>query len=462
MGVAIAMGDQVEVLPGIYDQLSYHNLALRVLDGHGFSFGYPWWPLTAADAPTAHWSFLYTLYLVAVYAVVGVHPLAARLLQAVLVGALTPWLVGRLARRVFPEIPALQLGRWRVELPLLAAAWTAFYLYFVYYSAALMTESFYILGILWTLDCALRIAEGESKMLASAWGWVELGLALGVTVLLRQVFLLYLPFLFLWLFWRRWKTSSPSRGRAGEEVRGRDTASPIRRSRAGWGEVASWLLRPALALLVLAAMIAPFTLYNYQRFHRFILLNTNAGYAFFWANHPVQGDSFEGIYTADMPSYQEVIPVELRGLDEAALEQALMQRGLEFVRADPWRFVRLSVSRLSDHFIFWPLTTSPLLSNLTRVLSLGVALPFMLLGVVLWWRKSWRDMRRLAGWLAAPGLPLVLFVLVYDGLHLLSWAGIRYRLPTDAVLLVFSSYSVIIILQYLIRMLFPGPKEARA
>ncbi len=52
----IYLGDQVEVLPGTFDQVSYHNLALRVLSGYGFSFGELWWPITAANAPTAHWS----------------------------------------------------------------------------------------------------------------------------------------------------------------------------------------------------------------------------------------------------------------------------------------------------------------------------------------------------------------------------------------------------------------------
>ena len=79
---ALIMGDRVEVLPGIYDQVSYHTLATRLLDGHGFTFATEWWPVTQADQPTAHWSYLYTFYLVAVYALVGVHPLAARLLQA--------------------------------------------------------------------------------------------------------------------------------------------------------------------------------------------------------------------------------------------------------------------------------------------------------------------------------------------------------------------------------------------
>lgn len=80
LGAALYMGDTVRPLPGIWDQLSYDRLAWRVVTGHGLSFGEDSWPFTRAGAPTAHWSFLYTGYLAAVYAALGHHPLAARLL----------------------------------------------------------------------------------------------------------------------------------------------------------------------------------------------------------------------------------------------------------------------------------------------------------------------------------------------------------------------------------------------
>ncbi|MDX1688695.1 MAG: hypothetical protein R3248_11985, partial [Candidatus Promineifilaceae bacterium] len=100
---ALYLGDVVEVLPGTADQVSYHTLALRILDGHGFTFAEPWWPLTGAGEPTAHWSYLYTFYLVGVYALLGPHPLAARLIQALLIGLLQPLLTYLLGRRIFDE-----------------------------------------------------------------------------------------------------------------------------------------------------------------------------------------------------------------------------------------------------------------------------------------------------------------------------------------------------------------------
>lgn len=401
LAAALYLGDVVTPLPGIYDQVSYHELALRVLSGHGFSFGQDWWPATPANTPTAHWSFLYTLYLSAVYALVGVHPLAARLLQAALVGVLLPWLTYRLTRRLWPEQPAVA---W------LAALWSGYYGYFIYYAAALMTEGFYLVASLWVLDTSLKVARngfGRSR------DWAALGLAIGTAALLRQVFLLFVPFLLLWLGWQvGWKQRA---------VSGRPAARAT-------------LIGLAISLLVAAGLVAPVTWRNYRVFDRFVLLNTNAGFAFYWANHPVHGTQFNPLLEGPGQSYQELIPAELAGLNEAALADALLARGLGFVRADPLRFIRLSVSRIPTQFMFWVSADSPALSNIVRVASFGLALPFMLSGVAAWLP----DIRRARAPLA-PGLLVLLFMVVYTAVHLLSWAGIRYRLPTDAAALPFAA-----------------------
>ncbi len=155
---AVYIGEDVTPLPGTYDQVSYDRLAQRVIEGYGFTFDKLWWPFTRAGEPTAHWSFLYTLYLAAVYKLVGYSPLVARLIQAVLAGALMPWLVYRIGRRHFSQ----QVG-------LVAAAIMACYAYFVYYAATLMTENFYIIGILWVLDLAGQFGQaGESSPVADS------------------------------------------------------------------------------------------------------------------------------------------------------------------------------------------------------------------------------------------------------------------------------------------------------
>ena len=408
VGLALPQGDTALPLPGIYDQVSYDALARRVLAGQGFTFGTDWWPATRAGEPTAHWSYLYTLYLAASNAIFGLHPLAARLIQATVAGLLQPWLAWRIGSRVFGE-----------RAGLMAAGLSAIYLYFVYYAGALMTETFTILALLWTLDLAVTLgrptpadAPAPREPLQT---WLALGLALGLAALLRQVTLLFLPFLIAWLLWAR---TRPWPTRAGAPGGGRSL--PVRE-----------LLG---ALLIVAAMILPWTVHNYRAFNRPVLLNTNAGFAFFWANHPIHGTSFIPILPPE--TYRALIPPELIPLDEASLDAALLRRGLEFVAEDPLRYARLSLSRSVEFFKFWPSPESGLLSNLSRVLSFGIALPFILWGLTL----AAREIR--AGQFsgdASAAILLYLFVMVYTMIHLLSWALIRYRLPVDAILVLFAA-----------------------
>jgi len=243
VGAAFSLGNDVEILPGTFDQISYHRLALRIINGNGFTFGEEWWPITKANAPTAHWSYIYTLYLVLVYKIFGPIPLIARVIQAVIVGSLLPYLTYKLGQYLFTE-----------TVGLVAAGISAIYIYFVYYAGTLMTESFYILSILASLYLAMKLLEtNQGKSLTGKYKYATLlGATLGMAALLRQLVILIIPFIFLWVWWSGRKSGGKS-------------------------------LIPSLAIvaIIIAVMIIPFTVFNYLRFDRFVLLNTNAGYAFF-------------------------------------------------------------------------------------------------------------------------------------------------------------------------------------
>ena len=404
ISAAFAIGDNVVDMPGTNDQISYHTLSLRLLDGYGFTFGEPWWPATPAGTPTAHWSFLYTFYLAAVYALFGVHPLAARLIQATLVGILQPLLAYAIGQQVFKR-----------SVGLIAAGLTAVYAYFIYYAATLMTEPFYIVTILLSLYFAILYVEhgkkgaperGRDLLLGTL-----LGLSLGATVLFRQIFLLFLPFLFVWALWSRRKQA----GKAS-------------------------LLPLAISVSIVLVAVLPFTFYNYARFHRFVLLNSNAGYAFFFGNHPIYGSKFVPILPNESGGYVALIPKELYGMDEAALDQELLRRGLNFVRDDPKRYILLSVSRIPVYFMFWPSQDSGLVSNLARITSFGLLWPFMLYGVVLSFRVRPWSVSRLIG---APAFLLQMFLVIYTAIHVLTWTLIRYRIPVDAVLVIFAGLAFV-------------------
>ena len=396
VAVALYLGDVVDAPPLLTDQRSYHALGTRLTGGHGFSFDRPWYPFTPAETPTAHWSFLYSLYVAAVYAFLGVHPLAVRLLGAVLGGVLLPFVLYSWSRRLFPE---------REEVALVAAGCAAVYAYFVLYAATLMTETFYIVAVMWSLERAAALAEAPSLGRAGL-----LGLSLGMATLLRQSILPWVVVLFAWLLWVGWRS-----GR-------------IRRAAGG-------LLA---ASLVVMALVLPFTIRNLVVYDEFLLLNSNAGYAMYSAQHPVHGTSFQEFTAAPLPE-------GLSWMNEAQLDRELMRQGLSFVLDDPGRYVLLSLSRVRDYFEFWPSPDTTLLHNLGRVGSFGLFLPLMLYGLWLAVQRAGLRASRQA-WAQFATTPLalaLLFVGLYSLLHILTWAMPRYRLPADAVALPFAALGLV-------------------
>jgi hypothetical protein len=456
---ALYHGSTIEPLPGVTDQISYHELAIRVVDGHGFSFATGWWPATRANQPTAHWSYLYVLFLAAIYSVAGAAPLVARLVQAVLVGILHTLLVWRIGRRVFG--PAVGI---------VSASVTAVYGYFVYYAGALVTESLYILALLWVLDIATALAfaakvplkpEGQVRLKAdTTYGkWILLGVALGLGAVLRQVFILIVPIILCWLAWQLM----------------------MRRSAGGNSPALTWLglgRRMAVSMAIMLACIAPWTVRNYRAFDQFVLLNTNAGFVFFWANHPFHGNEFIPILPSDpnAVNYQTLLPKGVERLNEAELDRALLQTGLGFVKRDPVRYLRLSLSRTKEYFKFWPTADSSLVSNAVRVLSFGLVAPLLVGGILLTLvgkvrlppSRAKRASASLAEAYGGGGKPdatydgavlLVSVAAVYSLVHLLTWTLVRYRLPIDAMVMPFAGVCLVFLFE---RVFSPLPRPETA
>jgi 4-amino-4-deoxy-L-arabinose transferase-like glycosyltransferase len=389
--VAVYLGNDLEGVQQerAQDQVSYHALAQSLLAGRGYSFEHYWYPgFTQAGEQTAHWSFIYPLYLASVYSVLGHYPVAARVVQVMIIAILNTWLLYRIGRRLAGE-----------PVGLLAAALGAVYAYFIYYDATLMTEAFFTLGVLAVFELSFELvgignAEGEIVNRRRLWTWLLLGIVMGLTALLRQTLLLWLPFWLVWVFW------------AGQKH--------IR-----------WY-GPLVSLGMVVACVLPWTGRNYLLYDEFLLLNSNAGFALYSANHPYHGTQFIQDYAADLPD--DLVAL---GLNEAQWNAALTRRGLEFILEDPQRYLLLSLDRIPILFNAWFSPDSSLISNLMRVLSFGLYLPFFLYGLVL----SFRQARRFA--------LVYLFALVFSAMHILIWASVRYRLPIDAVMMPFAAMALV-------------------
>jgi len=281
------------------------------------------------------------------------------------------------------------------------------YSYFVLYAATLMTETFYIVILLWSLDEGLRLGRRlRQRRHIPLILPLRLGLSLGLAALLRQSILPWVPVFFLYLLWQGRRV-----GRLRETVR-----------------------TLAVAGLILVPFILPWTCRNYRVYGQFLLLNSNTGYAMYSAQHPMHGTSFREFDAAPLPE-------GLAG-NEAQMDRELIRAGIQFVLDDPGRYLALSLSRLRAFFEFWPTPDTTLLHNVGRTGSFGLFLPFMLYGLYL-------SVRRQPSAIASPNDPggrrtldfglLYLFIAFYTLLHVLTWAMVRYRLPVDAVSLLFAA-----------------------
>ena len=393
--VALYLGDEVDAPSLLTDQRSYHALGARLVAGHGLSFEGDWYPFTLAGVPTAHWSFLYSLFVAAVYALFSPHPLAARLVQAVLGGILLPWAVYRLAKAVWrPSSKDEPSTNEREGVALLAAGVAALYIYFALYAATLMTETLYITVLLWSLERAIALAERlrAQEPLRALWPTaLGLGASLGVAAPLRQSILPWMPVISLFLLWVAWRA----------------------------GQLRTALLSLVLVGAVIVACILPFTIRNYLVYDQFLLLNSNAGFAMYSAQHPMHGTRFREFEAAPLPEGSW-------GRSEPDLDRELMRRGIQFILDEPGRYLLLSLSRVRAFFEFWPTPDTTLLHNVGRTGSFGLLLPFLLYGLFLVVRSP-RHLGRCA--------LLLLFAAFYTVLHLLTWAMVRYRLPVDAALM---------------------------
>jgi hypothetical protein len=463
LAVALYLGDIVDAPPLLTDQRSYHALAESLIAGRGFTFDRPFYPFgLPAGSPTAHWSFLYSIFVAAIYGLVGPHPLAVRLLQAALGGILLPLLTYRLTLRLMAPARPFPVTASRPSpqaVALLSAAVAAIYAYFVLYSATLMTETLYIAAVLWSLERSLSLDRHLSRQALPSWPLIlSFALSLGLATLLRQSFLPWAALLFLYLAYlalrlplgpqvrrsgfqpdTRLRTSAFQPGtrlrtsafQPGTRYR-RSAFQPGTRLRTSASPPVTPPRRPAtflrltVAAQILVAAILPWTLRNYSVFGSFLLLNSNTGYALYSAQHPMHGVRFQEFAAAPLPD-------DLPRQNEAQLDRELLRRGFAFILADPGRYLLLSLSRVRAYFEFWPTPGTTLLHNIGRTASFGLFLPLMLYGLYLARRQSLLWPRNSL---------LLLFIVFYSLLHILTWAMVRYRLPVDAALIPFAGLAL--------------------
>jgi 4-amino-4-deoxy-L-arabinose transferase-like glycosyltransferase len=364
----------------------YNHRALEIVEGHGYSVG---------GTPTAHRLPGFSLFLAAIYLVFGRELLAAQLFN-VLLGVLTVYLTYLLARKAFAEQVALVAGAVVALMPSL-----------ILYAGLLASENLATPLLLSSLALFLH-GMRTSKMI-----YIFLsGILLGLTVLIRPATLLLPIAWLLYVFYR--KRDLQMVGAHG------------------------LLLGIPIILCLL-----PWVVRNYLVFERFIPLSTDSGSVLLIS---FNADS-SGRYSVPQVHQEISARAEKLGWDEYQHSQALQREAFDFVRQHPWRAIMLAPLKLFQLFrddvsgVTWNFeeTSRPSPRWLRTVLIVlaqgyyGLVLGLAFMAIV--YHKSLRN-TPWSGLLLTP-------ILYWSAFHLVFFGDDRYHLPILPIIVIFSAFGAL-------------------
>ncbi|MFH0774769.1 MAG: glycosyltransferase family 39 protein [bacterium] len=265
------------------DMLTYHNYALQILSG---TFG----------KEPYYYGPLYYYFLALVYKIFGIDPYIARLIQIIL-GVATSLLIYLIAKKVFNKTVAL-----------ISISISIFYGMFYIHEGVLLMESLVTFLNTLSIFLLLRIEDKPSyKNIAFA------GIAIGLSALARANILLFVPFIFIWIFF--------------------NSKLIIHNSK---------LLRFAFLCLVILLTISPVTIRNYLVSGKFVLISTNGPVSLWIGNNPYA----EGDFQYPPPSYQKRVSEQIAKKGDVAYIEEVFR----FIKEEPIGYLRL----LSEKFLlFW-------------------------------------------------------------------------------------------------------------
>jgi len=370
----------------------YERVALSLYHGNGFGSLY----LNSYSVPTQ------ALLIAGVYEVFGQSYLALRIVCAVL-GALS-CLVGYLiTRRLFGESIARPAGLL-----------LALYPYLVYVSA--LFEYPQVLFILIAALFFLFLLRFQSSQ--RTVDLVIAGVLLGIAILTVPTVLLFVPVAAVCV----WLTSKGGR----------------------------WV-RAILFVAALAIPVGSWALRNYAAYDHLILVNEAGGINFWMANNDTYYESGKAGVVVECSVGEnkskfctEWLEVDMRmlnsNLTEAQVrlewERVAWQKGLQFVKDSPLRFLKLSARRFIS---FWSpipdaLTTNPGSGGAARDLIAALTYtPILILAIAGLWltRSEWQRL-----------LPIYGYFLVFMAVYSIYLPATRYRLPLDFFLLIFAAVAL--------------------
>ena len=289
-----------------------------------------------------------------------------------------------------------------VQVVLLAACGFAFYPFSIYYSTLLLSETPFLLLMTGAVATMLILARDEVR--TGKWKGnglvlgVLLGLLFGVAHLTRPTLVYFFPFVLVWLCvvnHYSWKVS-------------------------------------VLSLITFVCVCAPWTVRNYVAFDgAFIPGTLGSGLVMWEGNNPWndRGGVSQPEWARHLWPPEEV----LTSMNEYQIDEWQKSKAIAHIRAEPGRFVRVSLRRFVRFWNFFP-NAKEYRSPFYRWVSFVSIAPIVILALVyplLRW-KRWRQWSLVA-----------MLIAYYTVLHVVTIGSIRYRLPLEPTLVAVAAASLV-------------------
>ena len=390
------------------DERVFDNIALSLINGNGYASG-----LYRANP-------VLPFFLATLYELLGHSYLAARLVQSI-IGTLTVLLMFSLAQRLFNRRVAFLCG-----------------LVMAFYPPLIYICGVFVVTCLFTFLIALSMYLLSSNNKPNGQPSVSLlvlsGVALGITVLCRPIFLSFIPF-------------------AAFFVAFSYTASTVRR------------ISYAVVLVVVAFLtIFPWTLRNYVRYERLILVSTGKGLHLWRGNNELsRGDSDDRhlhpgsgrIWTKRLkefdPSRQKELTqtygkvvADLQALDQIERDTYLQNLALSLIIEHPGRSLALFARKVKTLFTPFSIVHDENMHIITSKKSLilsFVVFPTIFLGLF----GAFHSLREWRKYLL-----LYLLIASQTLAYGLLTACTRFRIPIDPYIILFASYGMIVICDFIL------------
>jgi hypothetical protein len=175
--------------------------------------------------------------------------------------------------------------------------------------------------------------------------------------------------------------------------------------------------------------ILPWTIRNYIVFNDFVLIKSSMGKNLLEGNRPT-GDGILFTYEYD-DVFSGAELKELKGLNEVEKNKVMQRKAIDYIKADPGRFLGLTVKRI---YYYWSLTNPyrPTTYDNLRIVTYGPVLVFAIIGAIFGWRRRKETSIFLFLLLSYPIPYYITQITIY-----------RYRYGAEAFLLILASYAVV-------------------